>query len=215
MIVKRSSSAIAAVASSSASGFALGEVPPVGREAVEVVVGEDVLERRELGRGGLDLRELLGVLADDADGLRVCEEVLDVARRARGVDGDTNGADLREREVDEGPVEAVPREQREVVALPHSARQEPVRVGAHALVRLRPRDLGPSVVRLDEVRRALAARPRRRRARAARWSGGAATGRASTRLRPSRSRSELSTDSRGIRSSSAKLTTPSRRQTEV
>ena len=101
---------------------------------------------------------MLGVFADDADGLGVREQVLDVARRAGRIHGDADCADVREREVDECPLEAVPREQREVVAFPHSPREEAVRVGPHALVRVRPRDLGPAVLRLDEVRGAAAAR---------------------------------------------------------
>ena len=99
----------------------------------------------------LDLRELLGVLADDRDRLGVREEVADVLRRARRVDRDPDRADPGEREVDERPLEAVAREQRDVVALPHAAREQPVRVRADALVGLRPRDLAPAVVRLGEV----------------------------------------------------------------
>ena len=97
------------------------KVASVGSEALEVVIGEDMLQRRQLVRRRFDFRELLGVLADDPDRLRVGEEVADVARRAGRVHGDPHRADLREREVEERPVEAVAREQRKAVALADAA----------------------------------------------------------------------------------------------
>ena len=127
------------------------EVVPMGRQPLEVVVGENVAERRHLVPHRLHLRELLGVLADDRDRLRVLEEVSDVLRRARRVHRDPDGPDPRERKVDERPLETVAREERDVVALPHAAREQPVPVCADALVGLRPRDLAPAVVRLCEV----------------------------------------------------------------
>ena len=55
-------------------------VRPVRRETVEVVVREDVLERRQLLRHGFHLGELLGVLADDSHRSGVLQEVAHVAR---------------------------------------------------------------------------------------------------------------------------------------
>ena len=121
------------------------------REPVEVVVGEDVLKGRELVRDRLDLGQLLRVLAHDPDSFRVREQVADVVGRARGVDGDSDCADVREGEVDERPLEAVSREEREVVALAHAPGEEAVRVVADSLVGLRPAHFTPAAVVLDQV----------------------------------------------------------------
>ncbi len=155
---------------------------------------------------GLDLPELLCVLADDRHGLRVGEEVADVAGGARRVHRDSHRADPGEREIDERPLEAVSREQRYVVALAHAAREEPVRVVADALVGLLPRDLMPTLVGLDEVggTRSLGSdrvEPELRD----RAPAGLRRGR-DTRLEPSRSRLSLAT--RGILRSSANLAGP-------
>ena len=105
----------------------------------------------------LDLRELRGVLADDPDRLGVREEIADVTCGVVGVDRDPDGADLRQREIDERPVEAVLGEDSERVALAHAAGEEPVRVGAHELVRIAPGHLAPAAALrvLDEVGRCL------------------------------------------------------------
>ena len=127
-------------------------VTAVRRQAVEVVVGEHVLERGSLVGRGLDLRQLLGVLADDPDGLGVREEVTHVTGRARRVDRDAHRADPREREIEERPVEAVAREQRERVSLANAAGEQTVGIRAHPLLGLVPRDLSPAVLVLDEIR---------------------------------------------------------------
>src|SRR5262245_12565541 len=80
------------------------------------------------------------------------QEVAHVTGRARCVHRDPDRADPREREVDERPFQAVAREQRDVVALAYAAREEPVRILDHALVRLFPGDLLPPVGGLDQVR---------------------------------------------------------------
>ena len=131
-------------ASSRASGWRAREVDAVRGQSGEVVVGEDVLEPRELVGDLLDLRELGSVLADDPDRFGVREEVADVAGGVVRVDGDPDGADLREREVDERPVEAVLGEDRERVALADAAGEQPVRIGAHELVRIAPGHLAPA-----------------------------------------------------------------------
>ena len=126
----------------------------MGREPVEVVVGEDVLQRRQLARDLLDLGQLGRVLADDRNCLGVRQQIAHVACRAGGVHGDSDCADLREREVDERPVEAVSCEEGDGVASPHAPGEEAVRVRPHALVGLRPRHLPPTgIVRLREVGR--------------------------------------------------------------
>ena len=67
---------------------------------------------------------------------------------------DADGADLRQREVDQRPVEAVLSQDRERVTLRDAAREEPVRVGADELVGVAPGDLAPTLaVVLDEVGR--------------------------------------------------------------
>ena len=114
------------------------EVDAVRGQPGEVVVREDVLEPRELVGDLLDLCELLGVLADDSNRVGMREEVADVTRGAVRVDRDPDGADLRQREVDERPVETVLGEDPERLALAHAAGEEPVCVGAHELVRIAP-----------------------------------------------------------------------------
>ena len=132
-----------------------GEVDPVRGEPGQVVVREHVLQPRKLLRERLDLRELLGVLAEDPHSLGVLDHVGDVLRGAVGVHRDAYRSDLREREVHERPVEAVLREDRERVAFRDPACEQPVRVPAHQLVGVLPRDLAPPflAVVLDEIRR--------------------------------------------------------------
>jgi hypothetical protein len=135
----------------------LGVLATLGLERREVREGDDVPQRRQLPRDGLDLGQLLLVLADDAHRLGVRQQIADVLRRARRVDRDADGADAGEREVEEGPLEAVPRQQGERVSLPDTPREEPVGVCAHELVGLAPRDPAPVFSVLDEVSRALRA----------------------------------------------------------
>ena len=159
MIVNRSSSPIAAVASSSALGFAAAwSRPCVARPSRSWYVRtccSDGSSARDL----LDLRELARVLADDRHRLGVRQQIPHVACGAGGVHGNADRADLREREVDERPVEAVSREEGDVVAFPHPPGEEPVRVRPHAVVGVRPRNLIPAaLVRLREVGRPLPVR---------------------------------------------------------
>ena len=210
MIVKRSSSRDRVRRSVEGGRIRRRVVRPVRRETVEVVVREDVLQRRQLLRHVFDLGELLGVLADDPDRFGVRQEVSDVARRARGVHGDADGTDVREREVEERPVEAVAGQERDVVALAHAAREEAVRVRAHALVGVGPRHLATSPLPTRRGRRGPRARLRPTAARAARSYGDPRSRVASRgRLRPSRSRSELRCSRRkGFGQSRAKLAGP-------
>ena len=127
--------------------------------------------------------------------LRVGEQVPDVGRGAGCVDGDTHGADLRQCEIDERPVEGVAREDRERVALSNASRQEPVGMGARSLVRVLPRHLAPALA-FHEV-----GRPERSAETASRQSRAivrrVSEGRVSRLAKPSRSRSELSASRRG------------------
>ena len=82
-----------------------------GGEPGEVGVGQRVLERRQLVAVLVHLRELLLVLAEHRDRLRVLEDVSGVARGAVGVDRDADRSDLRERQVEERPVEPDKRSQ--------------------------------------------------------------------------------------------------------
>src|SRR4029078_6720666 len=113
---------------------------------------------------------LLRVLAEDRDRLRVGEEISDVARRAGGVDRHPDGADAREREVEQRTLPAVPGEQGDVVAASYAAREEAVRIGTDALVGVLPGDFLPPLGGLHQVRRVgtpgregVPATPRRRR----------------------------------------------------
>ncbi len=117
MNVKRSSSSIAATASSSADGCSALNAAPSAFECREVREREDVPEARERGALSVDLLELRRVLAEHADRLRVREDVRHVLRRAVRVDPRADRSDLREREVEQRPFERRPRERRERVAL--------------------------------------------------------------------------------------------------
>ena len=152
MIVYRSSSSIAVSRLVERVRRRRCEVAAVGGETFEVVVREHVGEPRCLLGDRLDLGELGCVLAHHADGLRMGEQVADVALGARGVDRDDDRADLGEREVEQRPVEAVLGEEAHRIALAHAAGEKAVRVVADALVRLRPAHLAPAAFAvLDEV----------------------------------------------------------------
>ena len=75
-------------------------------------------------------------------------------RRAVRIDADADGADVREGEVHQGPLERRPRQDPEGVALRDAAREEAVRQELDAFRGLGPRDLAPRLALVDEVRRA-------------------------------------------------------------
>ena len=136
-------------------------VPPARTQVVEVVERQDVLEPRVPRAVVVELRELLRVLDEHADRLRVVEDVLAVLGGAVRVDRGADGADVGEREVEERPLEARLPEDPEGVALPDAERQEPVGELLDGGRGLGPGDRLPALAALDEVRRA--APPRRDR----------------------------------------------------
>ena len=128
----------------------LGVLATERSELVEALALEDVLE--------LDPVDLLAQIGVDqaADRVRVLEDVRALGRRVRRVDRSRDRADVREREVEERPFEAVASEDAERVALLDPDREQPVRELLHDPVGLVPRDLPPAVLILDEVRGVLA-----------------------------------------------------------
>ena len=105
----------------------------------------------------VELRPLLLVFTEDADGLGVLRHVLRVLRRVVHVDRGADRPDQPEREVEEHPFEAGRGQDREGVALPHSEGEQAVGDLVHRLSRLRPGDRPPVLAVLDEVGRALEA----------------------------------------------------------
>ena len=88
---------------------------------------EDVSERRQALPARLDLVALRLVLADHPDRLGVLEDVLDVARRRVRVDRGPDGSDVRQGEVQECPLERVPRQDPERIALMDTTCEQAVR----------------------------------------------------------------------------------------
>jgi hypothetical protein len=83
----------------------------------------------------------------------VVEDVLDVARRARRVDRRADRTDEAQCEVEERPLEARPREERECVPLANPEREQPVRQLVDRQGRFGARDLPPLASGLVEVGR--------------------------------------------------------------
>ena len=165
MKVKRSSSSTAATASSSGVGVrprTRGLVPSAGRSAkVRTCRGG------QLDRARVDLRALLLVLARATPIASECSSTYaHVVRRAVRVDRRADGADEREREVEERPLERRPREDRRT-RRPCGCRARAGRSRARRRARPpRSRRPPPAVRAVDEVRRARCSRrPRRARAR--------------------------------------------------
>jgi hypothetical protein len=126
-------------------------LPPTRAQLVEVRVAEDVLEARVPRPVVVELRELLVVLDEHTDRLRVVEDVLAVLRGAVRVDRGADGTHVRKSEVEERPLEARLAEDPERVALADTESQKAVRELLDCGRRLRPRDRVPAVVALDEV----------------------------------------------------------------
>ena len=111
MNVKRSSSSIAADGVVERRRMLGLEDGALRLERREVVERQHVAQARQ--RAALAPRPsptCFVVLAEHADRLRVVEDVRDVLRRAVGVDGRADGADLGEREVEQRPLERRARE---------------------------------------------------------------------------------------------------------
>ena len=133
-------------------------------QAVEVGERQHVLDARTL-----DLRALLLVLDEDADGARVLEQVQHVVPRARGVDRRADRADERQGEVEQRPLEAGAREQAERVALLDAEREQAVRELVDRPAGFGPRDGLPFTVDLVQVGGSCRAARRWRSARGSRW----------------------------------------------
>jgi hypothetical protein len=84
---------------------------------VEVGEREHVAEHRQIRALRVDLRKLRVVFDEDAECVRVFEDVGTVLRRERRVDPGADGADRAERKVEEDPLERRPSEDPERVAL--------------------------------------------------------------------------------------------------
>ena len=154
--VKRSSSSMAAIASASAVGMLGLEPRALGLELRQVVHRQQVAESWQRAALLLDRRRLFRVSAQHPDGLRVVEDVGRVVGRAVRVDGGDDRADLREREVEQGPFHDRAGEDGERLALPDAAREEAVGQVLDALGGLGPADVVPVVAVLDEIGGALA-----------------------------------------------------------
>ena len=151
MNVKRSSSPICSRARSSASGFAAACSRPSARSSAQRLDRVDVLRPRVL-----DLRQQLVVLDEAADDVRVLEDVAALGGGARRIDRSRDGADLREREVEQHPLEPGAREHAEGVALLDAQGEQAVRELVDRLRGLGLRDLAPAAVLLDQIGRARA-----------------------------------------------------------
>ena len=174
MNVKSSSSSIESARSSERSGCSAAYARPRSRSASSSAKRDDVRDARSI-----DLGALVVVLDEDAHRIRVLEQVLHVARRARRIDRRADGADEREREVEQRPLEARPREEAERLALLDAERQQAVRELIDGSSGFRPGDL-------DAIRRppragrpGRDARPRPRPATDSRSSGRGPRGKSS------------------------------------
>ena len=205
MIVKRSSSSIASVASSQGGRVRRRVVASVRGEPVEVVIREDVLQRGSSSRTASTLASCVASSQTIADRLGVREEVADVAapsstrtrerRRRRSARARSRGAPSR------GCCARGARRCRPCArrgrASPFAYARTRSSASAHDTSRQ------PSSV-LDEVGRASPRPPRPRRARAARSFGAPGPVASRGRLQPSRSRSELRAGEKGFADRRAK-----------
>ena len=98
------------------------EVATVRREAFEVVVREDVLQRRRARLATSSTFASWAASSQTTPTASECARAGSPRQRAEleAYTGMPDRSDVCEREVDERPVEAVPREERDVVALPAS-----------------------------------------------------------------------------------------------
>ena len=86
-------------------------------QVVDVGECQDVPELRQVRAFRPDLRELNVVFDEDADCVRMVEDVRTVLRRERWINPGADGADRAQREIEEDPLERRPREDPEGVAL--------------------------------------------------------------------------------------------------
>jgi len=125
-------------------------------ECGEIGERPDVPEQGQRVAFRFDLLRLGCVLAEDADRLRVGEDVGHIRRRAVRVDPCANGSDVCQREVEQRPFERRPGQGGEGVALFDTPCKESVREVLDPFGGLRPADVVPVVAVLDEVRGTLA-----------------------------------------------------------
>ena len=130
----------------------LGVCAALGVERRQVGEREYLTELRQRSSSLVDLRALVIVLADDADGARMLEDIGDVVRRGRGVDRRRYGSHVRQGEVGQRPVEARPGQDPVGVALAETAGEEAVRPRLDGRRRLSPRHRAPAVLLASEVR---------------------------------------------------------------
>ena len=143
MNVKRSSSSIAATRLVERVRVCLHGSAALLLERAQVGEGEDV-RSRAAGAARLDLRALRLVL-DRTPTASECRGRTARPAASVRVDRGADRADVREREVEERPLERVRRQDPEDVALPDPAGEQAVREELDALGRLGPGDLAPAV----------------------------------------------------------------------
>jgi hypothetical protein len=122
---------------------------PSGAQVVQIRERQHVLQRDPANLG-----PLLVVLAENADRLRVAEDVRSILRRAVHVDRRADRADEAEREVEERPFQPCRCQDGERVAPADAQGQQAVGQLVHGSGGLVPGDLLPVGTLLDEVRRA-------------------------------------------------------------
>ena len=134
----------------------LAEARALGFELGEIGHGQQVPKARQRGSVLFDACRQVGIRTEHADRLGVVEDVRGVVGRAVRVDGRHDGSDLRQREVEQRPLERRAGEDRERLALPDAPREQAVGQVLDALGRLGPADLVPVIAVLDEIRGAVA-----------------------------------------------------------
>ncbi len=130
------------------AGLAALRGEPGGRAAHH----HDPLEQRQLRALGLHLRELIGILDENRERLRMVHDVLHLVGRARRVDAGRHAARHHRRVIEDRPLGAVEAEDRDLAAARQSERDQRARCGAD-LIRIRaPRRRLPAAVHLRLVR---------------------------------------------------------------
>ncbi len=124
---------------------------PVRLESREIRERQEMLEAGERGALFLHFPNLHRILAEDADRLRMGENVGRVLRRAVRVDSCADGPHLRKREVEERPFESRAGERCESVALADASRQEAVCEVLDAFGGLVPAHVVPVIAVLHEI----------------------------------------------------------------
>ncbi len=107
------------------------------------VVDEDLHELRALGADFQDLVELLVVVGEEEPGPAVVDDVLDLARRIRGVDPIGDPAHRQHAQVRVQPLRTIVRDDRHHVRRPQSERHQPKPHAPGPLAVLPPTDRAP------------------------------------------------------------------------